>query len=1096
MDSSPTFTILHVSDVQFGRNHRFGRLAQNEVLATTFDTLFHRLRADIDLLAAQEIKPQLMVVSGDLAEWGLKSEFEDSLKFLQELCAHTQIPRTNVILVPGNHDVNRALCEGYFKTCEGEGEKPIAPYWPKWKHYHSLFSRFYEGIPEISFSEEEPWTLYEIPELRIAIAATNSTIFESHLEPDHYGWLGDPQLEWFQKRLREYEDRRWFRIAVVHHNVDRGAVNDEENLRDADDFKRVLAPYVNLVLHGHTHKSGLGWINPNIPILSTGSAALTPSALPPETGNQYQIVRVSNEGFDRWTRCYNPPRWIGDTSSSPDGSSWHTKQPVTFQLAEAAFTLQSEDSADATELPLTENSLVDISEPVDQNRIKERLRRLPRFLLAATNQHRAVRRQDQETFAEILHRTHTVWLTVDWGLGKDGFLATTLERIGGPEALSEVFRLQCGKANSCDELWEAAEPQLGLSFQEFLAVVTLSPNATLIFDDLPSVIASGTERENFDSKIRPIVDFCPDLRLIFVTRNEPRSVEPKNMLALRPFDPEETLNYLKFHDHRRSGLADSFDIDRVHSWSAGLPMHLDRLLERLPFLPLTSILDEDVPVPTEHLTEPLPESLRKIVLEISSSSDKKVRQSWRLLKVLTVLRDGETFDSIKRFYRRDPFYVRDIELLMINRLLEGVSISQTATDLRKETYRTTQTGAFQPKLLRVPRQVRDHVNSLISDTDKDEIIRNSMGLFFGPDWAQGKVRLRTALFKAYGESAISTPGNEHIVARYLLKKALDTGTRTQCERLAQLAYQYCQKLHAADRFRDSLIASAGIVEALRDTTLDKAYVETAVIYAKSLRMTNHEEQAIEVLQEALARGDSFIIDDFRGNIHLYLALAHQDAKRKDEAIASAKQALALVHPTSSDARYANAIVADHTLVGGRRKTRLIQLEREARNVGAWHAANNIALQLARESKLPEESLRWLDTVIRTSKDNYNRARAIVRKATILRSRLRLSEMSSLDQKLLNAAYNYSYGQRIGNLLDSCHEVLWDMATRESLWATLVRLYRFSSLIWRWKGAIAIDTVYLRKLDSLDIGALRRAEGSSVDFELLYLERQRRAQSEA
>src|SRR5207249_2143290 len=134
-----------------------------------------------------------------------------------------------------------------------------------------------------------------------------------------------------------------------------------------------------------------------------------------------------------------------------------------------------------------------------------------------------------------------------------------------------------------------------------------------------------------------------------------------------------------------------------------------------------------------------------------------------------------------------------------------------------------------------------------------------------------------------------------------------------------------------------------------------------------------------------------------------------------------------------------------------RFSRLTQLEASARNRGHTVVANNIALDLAREGTNVDKSLKLLDTVVRSAKDNYNRTRAIVEKATVLNQYRNVSELSEKDRQLLGAAYSYSYAQRIGKLLDRCHRVLWAMMFREKLWAQLLRLFRFSSFIWRLQG---------------------------------------------
>ena len=59
-------TILHVSDMQFGKHHRFADPEGG------FDTLMRRLCDDLDLLARENgLAPDLVALTGDLAEWGM-----------------------------------------------------------------------------------------------------------------------------------------------------------------------------------------------------------------------------------------------------------------------------------------------------------------------------------------------------------------------------------------------------------------------------------------------------------------------------------------------------------------------------------------------------------------------------------------------------------------------------------------------------------------------------------------------------------------------------------------------------------------------------------------------------------------------------------------------------------------------------------------------------------------------------------------------------------------------------------------------------------------------------------------------------------------
>ena len=329
-------TLLHVSDPQFGRFHRFGNLGAAD---DDLETLFGRLDVDLGKLQAQGVEPQLVVVSGDLAEWGLKSEFGDAQQFLERLSERVGVPHRKVVIVPGNHDVNRSLCASYFAECEGDETTPKAPYARKWKPFVGLFEDFYRDADDVTFTVEQPWTLWEYEDLRLVVAGLNSTMLESHRDEDHYGWVGERQLRWFALALDEYAARGWFRLGVVHHNLVRGATADDENLRDADQLKDILGPRLNLLLHGHTHDGKVGWLSPTLPVLSTGSAGLDRGARPEEVPNQYQAIRLHPDRFERWTRRYEPGRrrWIADTGPSDSGDDWHTTTPVAFEAAQRTF---------------------------------------------------------------------------------------------------------------------------------------------------------------------------------------------------------------------------------------------------------------------------------------------------------------------------------------------------------------------------------------------------------------------------------------------------------------------------------------------------------------------------------------------------------------------------------------------------------------------------------------------------------------------------------------------------------------------------------------------------------------------------------------
>ena len=197
MSAKEAITVLQVSDMQFGRNHRFGPLGLPPP-DDQFDSLLKRLQADLAYLGEQHgLQPDILAVTGDLAELGKKTEFEDALAFIEQLTSFLKLDRNHVIIIPGNHDINRKACEAHFNECEADDKQPLPPYWPKWRHYHALFQKFYGDESAITFTQKEPWTLFEIPDVKVVVAGLNSTMAESHREGTHYGHVGEDQLRWF-----------------------------------------------------------------------------------------------------------------------------------------------------------------------------------------------------------------------------------------------------------------------------------------------------------------------------------------------------------------------------------------------------------------------------------------------------------------------------------------------------------------------------------------------------------------------------------------------------------------------------------------------------------------------------------------------------------------------------------------------------------------------------------------------------------------------------------------------------------------------------------------------------------------------------------
>ncbi len=280
-------TLLHVAGPRFGR----GFAASGERLSAA--ELQARIWADLTHLTAADMpRPDLIMVTGDLTESGSRRECDEALTFLTGLRALVGLEPQRVAVVPGGHDITQAACRAYFASCEADDIEPQPPYWPKWRHFASLFEEFYRGVDGPVFESAQPWTLFAVPELHVAIAGLNSTMAASHRQEDNYGWIGEGQAAWFGERLRTFEQAGWLRIGVIRHDPAPGSMpagRDAALLRDAGTLDRLLGPRLNLLLHGpgpggdQTDELGSGLL-------------VVPAAAP----GQHQFLRLDQGGLDRW----------------------------------------------------------------------------------------------------------------------------------------------------------------------------------------------------------------------------------------------------------------------------------------------------------------------------------------------------------------------------------------------------------------------------------------------------------------------------------------------------------------------------------------------------------------------------------------------------------------------------------------------------------------------------------------------------------------------------------------------------------------------------------------------------------------------------
>ncbi|TDQ81460.1 3',5'-cyclic AMP phosphodiesterase CpdA [Dongia mobilis] len=198
----------------------------------------HR-RDVLDLLTADLARQNWdhAVVTGDLVNISLPAEFTAAAEWLSTLG-----PADRVTVIPGNHDAyvdvpwqeSLSLWAPYMRGQRQPGEDDRLPR----SHDDFPFTRRLGPVALIGTTTALPMPLF--------VAA---------------GRLGAKQCERLAGQLRTAGADGLFRIVLIHHPPFGGGAYKRKSLLDAKAFQEVIAEAgAELVLHGHTHVSGLGRI--------------------------------------------------------------------------------------------------------------------------------------------------------------------------------------------------------------------------------------------------------------------------------------------------------------------------------------------------------------------------------------------------------------------------------------------------------------------------------------------------------------------------------------------------------------------------------------------------------------------------------------------------------------------------------------------------------------------------------------------------------------------------------------------------------------------------------------------------------------------
>ncbi len=282
-----TITWLHLSDFHFraGEQHVWN---ENIVL----DALLEDVR---DRMAVDGLRPDFVVVSGDLAFSGQPAEYDLAGRFFDDLLQATGLGKERLFLVPGNHDVDRrAISRGAQAVTDALDDRDTANavlstpadrqlVLARFQGYASFVNGYLAG--HLAFDNDHYYYVktLDLVGQRLALLGLNSAWVAASDQDKAQGLLlGERQT---RTALREADGAEaTLKLALLHHPLDW--------LREFDqnDSGALVLDRCHFLLHGHLHQTATAQLtSPDgaATILACGACYKTR-----ESPNMYNWVRL------------------------------------------------------------------------------------------------------------------------------------------------------------------------------------------------------------------------------------------------------------------------------------------------------------------------------------------------------------------------------------------------------------------------------------------------------------------------------------------------------------------------------------------------------------------------------------------------------------------------------------------------------------------------------------------------------------------------------------------------------------------------------------------------------------------------------------
>ncbi|PMJ62294.1 hypothetical protein BCU17_04975 [Vibrio splendidus] len=655
---------------------------------------------------------------------------------------------------------------------------------------------------------------------------------------------------------------------------------------------------------------------------------------------------------------------------------------------------------------------------------------LPQWTIIKKPAHRYIRDAERSQLIELFKDCNSVNLISEWGLSRDEFISTITENENNEYFECPIFRINMEGVRSEEDLIESIELDYGMKLTTFINSIPDS-NSILYFDNF-DVTSDLIEYEEVIYELKKLLKIISDYKnnakfLIASAKTIDVDIPSIEITNMEEYDIRKYISYYK-------KSADNFNekvLDRLIHLSKGVPALLDKYIGELEYLSIDDIIDSHYSPNSYDFEDEDNSELKSRIELLSTSEDQESLRSYELLKILSVLENGDAFSNLKRSNSKYSFKSNNIQKLYKLELIDANSSDSQIFQKHSDD------GGN--KIYVLPTLVREYVYSKLSTEEVFEIAKDLADIHLGKNWREGKLNLNP-IVRDQLKNTGKLVGSTNVILLHLLKCSIDLSLSRDIIQAFNISLSYCKSLSDMKKFSELAYFSSNIKSLSKDAYQITSLNLLELYEGKALRMLGKYDRAKECFDKVYEDLNS-LNRYYQRMLLLNLTYLYERQGNYDGGIEKAKELLkiepknklALIHLAKNDT------------------VQLKKLETKFRRSGATQPANSASIRLFNAETDFGNKLKWLNKIIRGNNDPYNKHLAITQKGSLLINSGKNLEFTDNEVVLLQNAYSYAFNQKMGAVFKRAHSVLWSLSNQQGDTHIKTILFKYSSLYWRISG---------------------------------------------